>query len=231
MPDFRSMLEAALRGDMHQPLPSGSPPGDGAPYTSRSTRSLGGFSELWSASEVRLPWILCLCTGIVHLYIHITFGFLFTASGFPTFLNTLEAVRRVTIRVQKVQKVNMSNVIHRRRTRRCAARGGPAVGRRRPHRPAHRSCSAPAVVLPPPPRARAAPRQTQDVPMRLLWRRMRQTRLQQPRLMVPAAAVLWRLIRRRGRLCEQLIEGRGKQNLSWLLVQIASLHLRKERRR
>ncbi len=67
--------------------------------------------------------------------------------------------------------------------------------------------------------------------MRLLWRRMRQTRLQQPRLMVPAAAVLWRLIRRRGRLCEQLIEGRGKQNLSWLLVQIASLHLRKERRR
>lgn len=55
LPDFRSMLEAALRGDI-APGPPGAPwlqDGDGGPpATARSTRSLGGFSELWSASEV-----------------------------------------------------------------------------------------------------------------------------------------------------------------------------------
>lgn len=55
LPDFRSMLEAALRGDI-APGPPGAPwlqGGDaGPPATARSTRSLGGFSELWSASEV-----------------------------------------------------------------------------------------------------------------------------------------------------------------------------------
>lgn len=63
MPDFRSMLEAALRGDMPPTLPPGSPPGGGGgQYTSRSTRSLGGFSELWSASEVRESRNSALCT-------------------------------------------------------------------------------------------------------------------------------------------------------------------------
>lgn len=64
------MLEAALRGDMHQPLPSGSPPGDGAPYTSRSTRSLGGFSELWSASEVLIYTLLLVSFSLHPGFLH-----------------------------------------------------------------------------------------------------------------------------------------------------------------